>query len=282
MTALDWSGRGRLTHNSVRMAERDTTTRCYWRWHAERRGKPPSTVIPRLGPTRKFQYALLRRGAGSAARHTSPPPRGAASRQLSCRRGGGGGGRVAVRRKASDASARAKGKSEQSRRSRPPWGNLLGGKPIERQLWFFDKKIERAEIRLRNQQLLKMQRLKRYYGIVGGDYELPIQGVGPADWLPWYELALCIASDLDKSLQIIDTPKPGRTTPRWRGLEGEVLVDLVERERETHPRRSIQWCLGRVQKRIPGLARMPFRQLIARYHEAKRRYEAAARMKATS
>ena len=28
MTALDWSGRGRLTHNSVRMAERGTTTRC--------------------------------------------------------------------------------------------------------------------------------------------------------------------------------------------------------------------------------------------------------------
>ena len=25
---LDWSGRGRLTHNSVRMAERGTTTRC--------------------------------------------------------------------------------------------------------------------------------------------------------------------------------------------------------------------------------------------------------------
>ena len=51
-----------------------------------------------------------------------------------------------------------------------------------------------------------MLRLKRYYGIEGGEHDPPV-GVAPAsvDWRPWYELALAVASELDESLKVVDT-----------------------------------------------------------------------------
>ena len=49
-----------------------------------------------------------------------------------------------------------------------------------------------------------MRRLKTRYGIIGGDHEYPTEGVGHIDWLPRYELALRLASDLDDSLKIAD------------------------------------------------------------------------------
>jgi hypothetical protein len=172
---------------------------------------------------------------------------------------------VAVRRKAGDASARAKGNSGQSRRSRPPWGNLLGGKPIERQIWAFGKKIDRREQRVLGRQYARMLALKRHYGIVGGDYDYPIKGVGPTEWLPWYLLALAIASDLDNSLQVVDAPKPKKTTARWRGRDGMMLLCLVEFElqRSAQKRRTVRWCLEGYERDIPRHAK--FRSMCLLY-----------------
>src|SRR4029077_4017442 len=49
---------------------------------------------------------------------------------------------VAVQRDAGGVGARAKGKARRKRRLRPPWGGLLGGKPIERQAWYFNDKLD--------------------------------------------------------------------------------------------------------------------------------------------
>ena len=61
---------------------------------------------------------------------------------------------------------------------------------IERQTWMFDERTEWDEQSLRAEQYSRMLRLKKYYGIAGGKNLYPIEGVGPTDWLPWYELAL--------------------------------------------------------------------------------------------
>jgi hypothetical protein len=83
------------------------------------------------------------------------------------------------------------------------------------------------------------------------------------------ELALAIASDFD--LKIINAAPRGRTAPRWRGLEGSILLEFVDEYRRAYPHRSVQWCLERLQRDFPkGYGQMPRRQLGVRYHEAKR------------
>jgi hypothetical protein len=130
----------------------------------------------------------------------------------------------------------AKAASRAQRRRRPPWGGLLGGKPIERQTWMFDERTEWDEQSLRAEQYSRMLRLKKYYGIAGGKNLYPIEGVGPTDWLPWYELALRIASDLDESLNFVDAPPPAKTAARWRGPDGLFLVRLVDSIQENRPK----------------------------------------------
>jgi hypothetical protein len=155
--------------------------------------------------------------------------------------------------------------------SRPPWGKLLGGKPIERHTYLFDEKIALDEGFVRQQQHLKMQRLLRHYGIVGHVPRYPVAGVGDTSWLVWYNLALAIASELDDSLHIIDAKPRGKTAPRWRGLEGHLLLCLVNALRESRPSRSVRWCLSRLRTAHPSSwGRMPLKQLLVRYHEAKR------------
>jgi hypothetical protein len=117
-----------------------------------------------------------------------------------------------------------------------------------------------------------MLQLKERYGIIGGDHEYPTGGVGHIDWFPWYELALKIASDLDESLKIAGSHAPAKTAARWRGPEGAFLLRIVDAIRETRPKRSIRWCLLELQKRSPGLAKIPFQQLDVRYHEAKKHF----------
>jgi hypothetical protein len=162
------------------------------------------------------------------------------------------------------------------RKRRPPWGSLLGGKPIERHVWNFNAKYDLGEQHVRRMQFLRMRKLKKHYKIVGGDYDYPIQGVGPADWLPWYELALAIASEFDHSLKIIDIAPRGQTARRWRGgLEGLILLRLVDDYLKAKPGRSVLWCLKQLQQRYPeGYGRMPLRQLAVRYQEAKRHEDA--------
>jgi hypothetical protein len=174
---------------------------------------------------------------------------------------------VAVKR--SSEGPFATGKARRKRRPRPPWGGILGGKPIERYAWGFNKKIDLGE-QARQFQYYKMLQLKRHYKIYGGDYDYPIKGVGPADWLPWYELALAIASELDISLRIIDAARHGKTARRWRGLDGLILLNLVEAHRNAFPNQSTQWHLERLRKRNPDLQQLPLKQLTARYYEAKR------------
>jgi hypothetical protein len=163
------------------------------------------------------------------------------------------------------------------RRRRPPWGNILGRVPIERRGWLFDEIIELDDNPIREEQYERMLRLKRYYGIEGGEHDPPV-GVAPAsvDWRPWYELALAVASELDESLKVVDTePRPrGKTARRWRGTDGSMLLRLVDAVRETRPKRSIPWCLQEMQKRSPGLAKIPLPQLVVRYHEAKKHFRA--------
>jgi hypothetical protein len=162
--------------------------------------------------------------------------------------------------------------SRAQRPRRPPWGDLLGGKPIERQMWMFGERTELSEQSLRSEQYLRMVRLKNHYGIVGGENLYPIQGVGPTEWLPWYELALRIASDLDESLNFVDARPPAKTAARWRGLDGLFLVRLVDSIQENRPKakRSIRWCLQGLRNRLPGLEKMSIGQLETRYYEAKK------------
>jgi hypothetical protein len=88
----------------------------------------------------------------------------------------------------------ARGERNAPRKRRPPWGGLLGGKPIKRQVWNFDERIDLGEEHVRRMQFFRMRLLKEHYNIIGGD-EYPIKGVVAAGWLPWYQLALAIASE---------------------------------------------------------------------------------------
>jgi hypothetical protein len=164
------------------------------------------------------------------------------------------------------------------RKRRPPWGSLLGDKPIERYTWLFEEKIDLGEEHVRRIQFLRMLQLKTYYKIIGGD-EYPIKGVASADGLPWYQLALAIASEIDDSLKTIGAPPRGKTARRWRGgLEGAMLSNLVDRYRAAHPRRSVQWCLSRIQRLFPKTyGSVPLRTLVVKYQEAKRYRDATKR-----
>jgi hypothetical protein len=183
-------------------------------------------------------------------------------------------------------SARKRAARKRRRKSLPPWGGILGGKPIERQVWNFDEKIELGEEHVRRVQHLRMLLLKKHYKIGGGDYDYPIKGVAPTDWLPWYELALAIASEFDDGLKVVDAPRPTKTSRRWRGLEGYVLLQFVNDYRKAHPNKSEQWYLAQLQKHFPnGYGKMPLRTLVVKYQEAKRywgRYEAGAKTYPTS
>jgi len=60
----------------------------------------------------------------------------------------------------------AGGQAKRKRRPRPPWGKLLGGKPIQRHT-FVPEKIESCDEFTRERQYLRMQALLHHYGIVG-------------------------------------------------------------------------------------------------------------------
>jgi hypothetical protein len=186
---------------------------------------------------------------------------------------------VSVKRK--PATARPKG--WRKRRSRPPWGGILGGKPIERFAWNFGEKIDLGEWP-EIQQFEMMLRLKKFYGIAGPTPSYPIAGVQNADWLPWYKLALCIASDLDDSLKIIEPRPRGKTTRRWRGLEGRIFLGFVNTHRAAFPHRPVRWCIEQL-RRMPAYRQMSLKELVVRYYEAKRHHDATKRAhnrKATS
>ena len=175
--------------------------------------------------------------------------------------------------RAVDAKARVKSKARKRGRTRPPWGDILGKDAIELNVWGLGAKLVRDELKLREMQYSKMLRLKRHYGIFGGENDYPPKGVANADWLPWYDLALAIASELDENLRIIDNAAPiGKTAPRWRGFDGLVLLNLVEAHRTAFPRRPLRWSLEQLRKRTPALKQLPLKQLEARYYEAKRHH----------
>ncbi len=176
-----------------------------------------------------------------------------------------GGGAVAV-------GGKNHGGGKGRRRLRTPWGSILGGKPIVRHAFMFDRRIDLSEDTLRRLQYVRMIQLKRHYQIQGGELDIPIKGLAPAPWLPWYELALAVASDLDDSLKIVGAQSRSKTSRRWRGgLEGDVLLDLVESWREVRPNRPVRWCLQQIRKLDPaGFGRIPLTTLVTRYHEAKR------------
>jgi hypothetical protein len=139
-------------------------------------------------------------------------------------------------------------------------------------VWTFDKKIDRHKHSLDNVQYLQMLRLMTFYGI-GGDHQYPAAtGVAPAPGLPWYQLSLTLACELDPSLRIVDSPAPSKTTARWRGHDGQVLLILVDAIKEVRPKSGLRWCLKEVQKYNSGLARYSLDQLKARYYEAKRHF----------
>ena len=208
----------------------------------------------------------MRRGAGSAARRRTPTP---PSGLLRADHFVGGGWRwsVARRRTTDRADAREKTSAKAKQSLHPPWGNILGGESIERQGWHFNSRVVLGEDYVQQEQYARMLRLMKHYQILGGDYDYPIQGDGPTDWLPWYSLALAIASELDESLKVIDAKPRGRTAPRWRGPEGRMLLTLVEACRVAYPGRSVRWCLEQLRKKDPGYG--PLNQLVVRYYEAK-------------
>jgi hypothetical protein len=166
----------------------------------------------------------------------------------------------------------ASGKERRRRRRAPPWGDLLGGKPIERCDFLGDNKLDLGAGFTQEMQYLKMQRLMRYYRIVGPLPAFPIAGFGDVSWWPWYQLALAIASESDESLKIVDAPPRHKTAARWRSDEGAVLVQLVDYLRESRPGRSIRWCLSQFRTTYPFYKRMSLDELVARYYEARRHH----------
>jgi hypothetical protein len=155
------------------------------------------------------------------------------------------------------------------RRRKPPWGRLLGGKPIEGNAYLGPVKVELGKS-AGQQQYNRMLLLLRHYNIIIGYVpSYPIAGVGDSGWWCWYQLALAIAAGLDDSLKIVEVKRPGKTAARWSGTEGQLLLKLVKDLRESRPKRSIDWCLGRLQKVHPKYyGQMPFKQLKARYYNA--------------
>jgi hypothetical protein len=85
---------------------------------------------------------------------------------------------VADRDSAEGAGGGAKARVRRSRRARPPWGGILGGKLIERKSWYLGKENGLGEEHVRKMQYFKMLRLKQYYQIKGGDDDYPIIGLG--------------------------------------------------------------------------------------------------------
>jgi hypothetical protein len=172
--------------------------------------------------------------------------------------------------------------NERGRRRTPPWGNLLGGKPIERCDFVGGKKLDLGDGFAAGMQHRKMKRLIGHYGIVSHlplpGY--PIAGFGDASWVPWYQLALAIASELDDSLKIIDAVPRGKTAPRWRGEEGALLLELVDyiRQRSWKAKKSIRECLRELQTLPPKFFEdMPLDRLVVRYHEAKKHHRGTKR-----
>ena len=170
------------------------------------------------------------------------------------------------------------------RRPRSPWGKLLSGKPIERHVFKHDEKIDLEEF-TQEMQYQRMLLLRDHYGIGGPVPRYPVAGLVDPSWLCWYKLALAIASELDDSLKIVDGTPRGKTAARWRGLEGAELIRLVDIIRKVKVKSkpsvrmpSVRGCLRVVQKRFPtSYGRMPFDQLVARYHEAKRHHRSTNR-----
>jgi hypothetical protein len=186
---------------------------------------------------------------------------------------------VTIQRNEKSRKARATGNARQ-KHHRPPWGGLLGGKSIERHAWVFGEKTDLGEEFARQMQYFRMLKLKEYYRITGGEYgyPYPIKGIGRAEWLPWYELALSIASALDDSFKIIDADPPKKTAKRWRGgFDGTMLLELVDQLHTFFRNRSVRWCLHQLQSQNPGLKQIPLKQLVVRYHEAKRHQNATKR-----
>ena len=142
----------------------------------------------------------------------------------------------------------------------------LGGKPIKRQAWILGSRLRTWRNRAwrpSNTHGCSSSRITT--ASLAATMEYPTGGVGHIDWLPWYEPALKIASDLDKSLKTVDAPRRGKTEARLRGSDGHVLrtVDLI---RENRPKQkcSIRWCLEQLRKKSPNLRKMPLRQLETR------------------
>ena len=182
---------------------------------------------------------------------------------------------MAVQRNASGGKKRAAEKMRRKRRLRPPWRNLIGGKPIERQYFYFDEKHDVDEQHVRLIQHIRMLQLIDHYKIQGAVEAYPIKGFAPATWLPWYELALAIAKELDNSLKIVDAVPRKRTSRRWRGgAEGAKLIELVDAWKKARPGKSVSWYLEQVRKLNPnGYGRMKLPQLRVRYSEAKKYHE---------
>src|SRR5271155_1866052 len=158
----------------------------------------------------------MARGRSTDRRRTSTPPSGL-PRAISCRRWRRWS--VATRQLKGRASARP---NRSGKRQRPPWGDILGGKPIDRQDWYLNHKLDRSEADIQREQYWRMLLLKNYYQIPGGEHGLSV-GVAPSDGIHWYVLALRIAAELDVSLNIVDAKPRGKTSPRWRGSQGRTL-----------------------------------------------------------
>jgi hypothetical protein len=164
------------------------------------------------------------------------------------------------------------GKARRKRRPSPPWGKLLGGKPIEGRAYVANKKIDLGEYG-QLMQWVRMRTLMGHYNIKGGHETFPIKGVAASDWLPWYQLALAIASDLDDSLKVVDAKPPSRTARRWRGAEGSILLDLVDVWKRRRPNRPVRWCLEQLRKSFPNVyGQMSLSVLEVRYYEAKQHH----------
>ena len=174
-----------------------------------------------------------------------------------------------------------KAAQQRKRRRSPPWGKVLGGKPIERHVFVQGEKIDLGDEPAKR-QYFKMLRLRDHYGIGGPVPRYPVAGLVDPSWLYWYKLALAIASELDDSLKIVDGLPRGKTAARWRGLEGAQLIRLVDMIKKGKPKWSVRRCLTKVQQLFPNYGRIPLKQFATRYHEARKHHRTTKRARNSS
>lgn len=166
-------------------------------------------------------------------------------------------------------------------RARPTWHDLFSREAIGPT--FFVLRLGRLAVadagdkEAKAEQYRRMVQLRDHFGIS--------HKVG---WRAWYELAVAIASEQNPAFGFVGGPfsnsskgavskaARGKTTPRWRGFEGHLLVELVDDTRDALEERGIKrvtWKhIAADLASLPGYSDMSAETLKANYSSAQKHW----------